>query len=176
MGGNYGFGSLRSTVESQQEEEPKSDAHIRFAIENSLKDKGRSNGRRASSKPVKTRAMSRLSGKPKSSRTGSKKSLSSSSSGGSSSRKSARASVRSSIKSPPRSNGSDKSRKSRESDIAASDNAKSGDDSEDSENLCVICEDGKKTHMCYPCGHRCFCKSCVKECRKDLKECPLCRK
>merc|ERR1711964_671333 len=47
---------------------------------------------------------------------------------------------------------------------------------EEEEDLCVICDDNKRTHMCYPCGHKSLCASCVKSCRKDLKECPLCRK
>merc|ERR1712098_313108 len=47
---------------------------------------------------------------------------------------------------------------------------------DDASDLCVICDDNKRTHMCYPCGHKTLCLDCVTSCRDDLKKCPLCRK
>ena len=41
------------------------------------------------------------------------------------------------------------------------------------ENLCVICEDGKKQVVLLPCKHMCLCKACADF--DKIKECPLCR-
>ena len=41
------------------------------------------------------------------------------------------------------------------------------------ENLCVICEDGKKQVVLLPCKHMCLCKACAD--LKKIKECPMCR-
>lgn len=41
------------------------------------------------------------------------------------------------------------------------------------ENLCVICEDGKKQVVLLPCKHMCLCKACADF--EKIKECPMCR-
>merc|ERR1711964_270064 len=102
--------------------------------------------------------------------------VSSSSSNSRQNKKSLRSSIRSSVRdklSPSSSKSSEKSKN--QSKLRSSVISDLGDDDSD-DNLCIICEDNKKTHMCYPCGHKTFCASCVKDCKKDLKECPLCRK
>jgi len=47
----------------------------------------------------------------------------------------------------------------------------SGDPDED--DTCVVCMEKPKTHLLVPCGHKCLCEDCSK---KDLKDCPICRK
>lgn len=44
---------------------------------------------------------------------------------------------------------------------------------DEDENLCVICEDGKKQVVLLPCKHMCLCKACADF--DKIKECPLCR-
>ncbi|CAK0805118.1 unnamed protein product [Prorocentrum cordatum] len=41
--------------------------------------------------------------------------------------------------------------------------------------LCTVCLDAKKTHICVPCGHICVCESCASSLCKQPKLCPLCR-
>ena len=39
-------------------------------------------------------------------------------------------------------------------------------------DLCVVCEDDQRTHMVFPCGHRCMCKTCA---FRIGDTCPMCR-
>merc|ERR1711964_141139 len=164
--GNYGLGSLVSINISEQNQVPmrqEPPAHVRVAIEESLKSiqENPKSPRSKSPKPKVRR------GKPR---------VSSSSSNSRQNKKSLRSSMRSSVRdklSPSSSKSSEKSKN--QSKLRSSVISDLGDDDSD-DNLCIICEDNKKTHMCYPCGHKTFCASCVKDCKKDLKECPLCRK
>jgi len=48
-----------------------------------------------------------------------------------------------------------------------------GDESDSDDNLCVICINAPKTHICVPCGHKCCCVNCID---KFGKQCPICRK
>ena len=40
-----------------------------------------------------------------------------------------------------------------------------------SDDLCCVCQDAKKTHAFVPCGHKCVCANCAAKC----ETCPLCR-
>lgn len=41
---------------------------------------------------------------------------------------------------------------------------------------CVICLDGKRTHLIIPCGHQALCESCAEHHKKGkLEKCPVCR-
>merc|ERR1712166_379838 len=43
-------------------------------------------------------------------------------------------------------------------------------------DLCVVCLDGRCTHVFVPCGHLCICSSCADMVTQtDLQECPMCR-
>mmetsp|Transcript_3326 Transcript_3326/g.6213 ORF Transcript_3326/g.6213 Transcript_3326/m.6213 type:complete len:134 (+) Transcript_3326:2238-2639(+) len=44
------------------------------------------------------------------------------------------------------------------------------------ENVCVVCMDEPSTHIFYPCGHQCVCKSDADILMSSTKVCPLCRK
>lgn len=59
-----------------------------------------------------------------------------------------------------------------ESESEVTDSGESSMDDDD-ENCCAICIDAPKTHMCYPCGHRCICEACA---ALGIKTCPICRK
>lgn len=41
------------------------------------------------------------------------------------------------------------------------------------ENKCVICYINIKTHIIYPCGHKCICQECEKK-KKMILKCPIC--
>lgn len=84
---------------------------------------------------------------------------------------------------PPRtaqgSTEAEKERKARRSPLPGA----SDDDDEatdDCEEECVICMEGKKTHVLVPCGHRCVCQACADKLmmssttRAEAK-CPTCR-
>jgi colicin import membrane protein len=50
--------------------------------------------------------------------------------------------------------------------------AESADMSHEEERLCIVCLEGPRTHMVFPCGHRCLCKACA----VLIDElCPMCR-
>jgi len=40
---------------------------------------------------------------------------------------------------------------------------------------CVICLDGKATHILAPCGHMCVCAECAARLVDDTADCPICR-
>ena len=42
---------------------------------------------------------------------------------------------------------------------------------EDHSTLCVVCIDAPRTHLVFPCGHRCLCKACA----DTVDSCPMCR-
>lgn len=39
---------------------------------------------------------------------------------------------------------------------------------------CVVCLDGKKTHLLVPCGHLCLCENCSNQLNDG--KCPICRR
>ena len=39
---------------------------------------------------------------------------------------------------------------------------------------CVICMEGDKTHLVFPCGHKCLCGGCAALIGKSLHVCPVC--
>jgi len=43
---------------------------------------------------------------------------------------------------------------------------------EEADDECLICWNGKATHVTVPCGHQAYCANCVP---KDLGNCPMCR-
>ena len=45
--------------------------------------------------------------------------------------------------------------------------------SDDESDMCVICIDEKRSHLCVPCGHRCLCTSCAQ--KHTPTSCPVCR-
>lgn len=40
--------------------------------------------------------------------------------------------------------------------------------------LCVICQEGEKSVVLFPCRHMCLCDACSQH--EDLEQCPLCRR
>ena len=42
-------------------------------------------------------------------------------------------------------------------------------------NLCVVCLDGKRSHLFAPCGHQCACVDCAKLLEHNGDPCPICR-
>ena len=36
---------------------------------------------------------------------------------------------------------------------------------------CIVCFEGAKTHLAFPCGHQCVCERCAAE----MNDCPGCR-
>ena len=40
---------------------------------------------------------------------------------------------------------------------------------------CVVCMDGENTHLFFPCGHMCVCKTCAALIMRTTRECPTCR-
>ncbi len=54
------------------------------------------------------------------------------------------------------------------------------DDDADDSNECRVCMAGEKTHLCYPCGHKCLCEDCSCLFGPGVEEetnriCPICR-
>jgi len=47
-------------------------------------------------------------------------------------------------------------------------------DKEKESRLCVICQEGEKSVVLFPCRHMCLCESCSQH--DDLQQCPLCRR
>jgi hypothetical protein len=38
-----------------------------------------------------------------------------------------------------------------------------------------VCMDGENTHLFFPCGHMCVCKTCAALIMRTTRECPTCR-
>ena len=47
------------------------------------------------------------------------------------------------------------------------------DDLDPDDHLCIVCMEGEKTHILYPCCHHCLCEACAQ--KKQWTECPVCR-
>uniref|UniRef100_A0A0N4Z6G4 RING-type domain-containing protein n=1 Tax=Parastrongyloides trichosuri TaxID=131310 RepID=A0A0N4Z6G4_PARTI len=47
---------------------------------------------------------------------------------------------------------------------------------ETDKKLCVVCITERKSILCYPCGHFCFCEECAEKHREHSITCPVCRK
>lgn len=53
---------------------------------------------------------------------------------------------------------------------------KSNSSVDDDRNMCVICMDGRRSHIFTSCGHKCVCEACAVGLeRSQQKACPMCR-
>jgi len=49
------------------------------------------------------------------------------------------------------------------------------DNADNDDSACVICWKYQKTHIFWPCAHKCVCAECAAEVIKEKIPCPVCR-